>query len=331
MSQLLTYVFLFLLVLPIALSIVVILPELRRDRILVLSYHRLLPDQPPQNMDHIGAEENIYCVCENCFRQQMSYLKENGYSTISFEEFLSYQRGRKRLPPNPVILSFDDGYTSVYERAYPILKEYKFSATIFITTDTQSKIFQPFNLLDAPLKSEQLSEMIDSGLISIQSHGVTHRILTRLKPSDLEWELKYSKGYLEAITHKPVNILCAPNGFSNAQVAKTARRVGYSAVIVGGNGTINISSDPFGLRRVVVEKDISPDEFPKLFHRKVICLTRLNGWLKNILADIIGHQRWNDLSRFAIWNSFLRSKFAILVVSGYGLLILGILVLSVLR
>jgi peptidoglycan/xylan/chitin deacetylase (PgdA/CDA1 family) len=325
------YVLLFLLLVPIFVGFIVILPELRRDRILALSYHRLLPDQLKNMQNNIRAEESFYHVYESCFRKQMGYLKEIGYNTITFQELLSYKDGGKSLPRKTVILSFDDGYTSVYERAFPILKEYKFSATIFVTTDIQSEIFQPFSSLDPPLTLDHLREMTDSGLISIQSHGVTHRILTKLKPSDLEWELRYSKGYLEGITHKPVNILCAPNGFSNAQVVRTARRVGYSAVVVGGNGTINISSNPFGLRRLAVERDISLEEFRKLFHWKAICMARLNGWLKNILADIIGHQRWEDFSHSALWNSFLHSKFAILAMLGYGVVVLVVLVLTVLR
>src|SRR6266478_456018 len=69
------------------------------------------------------------------FREQMQYLKTNGYRVVSLADFVEFTRLGRQLPQRAVVLTFDDGYRSFKDYAYPVLKELGFTATLFIYTD----------------------------------------------------------------------------------------------------------------------------------------------------------------------------------------------------
>ena len=69
------------------------------------------------------------------FSEQMRYLKENHYHVISMADLADFLAYRRALPAKAVVINLDDGYRSSYEIAYPILKAYGFTATLFIYTD----------------------------------------------------------------------------------------------------------------------------------------------------------------------------------------------------
>jgi peptidoglycan/xylan/chitin deacetylase (PgdA/CDA1 family) len=128
----------------------------------ILCYHHITEN--PENDSSITPEQ---------FRQEMAYLQENGYTTVSVDELIRYVEKGEELPEKPVCITFDDGYLSNYEIAFPILQQYGMKATIFVIgstlgdtefyKDTMYPITPHFN-------EEQAKEMVDSGLISIQSH-----------------------------------------------------------------------------------------------------------------------------------------------------------------
>lgn len=112
-------------------------------------------------------------VSEKEFIKQLNAIKFAGYNTVTIEDLINYVEKGTELPKNPICITFDDGYLDNYEIAFPILKRYNMKATIFIVgssvgcngtyKDTEYKSMPHFTY-------EQAQEMIDSGLISIQSH-----------------------------------------------------------------------------------------------------------------------------------------------------------------
>lgn len=107
------------------------------------------------------------------FAQQLQALQSAGYHTVSFDELIAYVERGAALPEKPVCITFDDGYLSNYQVAYPILEQYGMKATIFVIgssvghkefyKDTEHPITPHFDY-------NQANEMLRSGLISIQSH-----------------------------------------------------------------------------------------------------------------------------------------------------------------
>lgn len=128
----------------------------------VLLYHHLL--ETADGSSSITAAQ---------FRAQMELLKTNGYQPVSLTQLIDFAEQGTPLPENPVVITFDDGYYSNYQYAYPILKEYDFPATIFAIgcsighmefyKDTAYPLTPHFG-------AAEIAKMRQSGLISVQSH-----------------------------------------------------------------------------------------------------------------------------------------------------------------
>mgnify|MGYP000594301897 FL=1 len=73
-----------------------------------------------------------YAVTPTNFVRQIDWLRNNGYHFVSIDDVLAARAGKRRLPENPVLITFDDGYTSVYTYAFPILKMFRIPAVVEI-------------------------------------------------------------------------------------------------------------------------------------------------------------------------------------------------------
>ncbi len=144
----------------------------------------------------IATEEKRRLICKKTsptyvveaeqFKSQMSWLAEQGFSTVSLYDVVDILENRNfhSLPNKPIIITFDDGYAGNYKYALPILKEFGLSAVFFITV----------NKIGAPLMMDwsQVKELEESGM-SIQSHSMTHSLLGQLDKESTIYELKESK------------------------------------------------------------------------------------------------------------------------------------------
>jgi peptidoglycan/xylan/chitin deacetylase (PgdA/CDA1 family) len=129
----------------------------------ILMYHHISKD----------VKDKDTTVTPQHFRSQLTALKESGYNTILCKDLIAYVNQGIELPENPVLITFDDGYTSVYQYAYPILKELGMKATTSIIgisvgknkyKDTDIEIIPHFDYNKA-------REMYLSGVMDIQSHS----------------------------------------------------------------------------------------------------------------------------------------------------------------
>lgn len=129
----------------------------------ILMYHHLKRDE-----DADGSSMSV-----SCFRDHMRAISEAGYHPVSLDEVLAWVEQGGELPEKPIAITFDDGYASNYELAYPVLRENDFKATIFVIGVSVGK--STYKDTDKPItphfSMEQAEEMEASGLISIQSHG----------------------------------------------------------------------------------------------------------------------------------------------------------------
>lgn len=129
----------------------------------ILLYHHLDPDQP----------ENETTLHPETFERQMRLLKEQGYTPISFDELIAFVEQGTPLPEKPVMITFDDGYTSNAVYAYPVLRELGFHASIFAIGCSigHDRYYKDTNYSLTPhFGQTEITEMLDSGLISIGSH-----------------------------------------------------------------------------------------------------------------------------------------------------------------
>ncbi len=220
-----------------------------------LTYHKITDE----------FEWGITRVKPESFEQQVKYLKDEGFSSLDLEELLGVSAGIGFPAPNAIrelqfpnerkegnnkriAITFDDGYESVYQNAFPVLKRYGFSAIIFLITGYTGKE----NLWEAGfgrkfkhLSWEQIQEMKESGF-QFGSHTVNHSDLTRLNQKSLEYELKKSKEIIEDKLNQEVRSLSYPFGRHNQLVRTEAKNAGYKAAFTL---TSEISANPFAVGR----------------------------------------------------------------------------------
>jgi len=126
----------------------------------ILMYHFIVENKGEH---HISPEE---------FERDLIFLQENGYNTISMSELISFVYDYQPLPPNPVMLTFDDGYYNNYANAFPLLQEYNMKAVISIIgdhTDIWSSNFYE-DMQHGHTTWEQIREMLESELVEIGNH-----------------------------------------------------------------------------------------------------------------------------------------------------------------
>jgi peptidoglycan/xylan/chitin deacetylase (PgdA/CDA1 family) len=111
-------------------------------------------------------------MAASTFREQMQYLKGNGYHVISLREFVEFTRLGRQLPQRSVVLTFDDGYRSFRQYAHPVLKELGFPATLFVYTDYVGAGRNA-------LSWQELREFVAEGF-DVQAHSKTHGDLRRI-------------------------------------------------------------------------------------------------------------------------------------------------------
>lgn len=201
-----------------------------------------LPDETvsrdvPVLMWHNLAEESSgdMTISVDTFRAQIEALHEAGFKTVSLQQLYDYVHFGTELPEKPIVLTFDDGYFSNYEYAFPILQEYDMQATIFaIGVSVGKDTYKDTDHAMTPhFGADEAREMVDSGLISVQSHTFDMhqwppfedgnvQVRETLLPFDGEADADYeaaveadfaeSRELLESITGQPVNALAFPEG-----------------------------------------------------------------------------------------------------------------------
>ena len=152
----------------IALSVVIILCfvlfQKQRSRSLpVLMYHHFV--------DEVTADT---CVTPETFKEQLTALKNAGFTTVTIEQVLNYVKWGIPLPENPVLITMDDGYTSNITLAAPILEELDMCATVFVIGYYEGKVTNSRTgrtIYPERFSYEAASEWVEKGVLDLQCHS----------------------------------------------------------------------------------------------------------------------------------------------------------------
>ncbi len=218
-----------------------------RPRVPILLYHMIV--RAGEQADPAMA------VSQPRFDQQLAALTEAGYACVSLDRLVAYVRDEQPVPARSFVLTFDDGFLSTYRLAWPVLRRYGMTATVFLVSDrvgAQSEWMrvEPSGpqLLMGPA---QIREM-QCGGIDFASHGRTHAHLTQLNDAALVDELAGSRRRLAALIGREVRTLGYPHGEWDARVRSAAERAGYTAAVSVVAGWNRPGTDLLALRRLVV-------------------------------------------------------------------------------
>src|SRR5438093_933348 len=222
------------------------------------------------------------------FEAQMKELKDRGITVISMQDLLAWKRGEKNIPPRCAIITFDDGYKSQYEVAWPIMKKYGYPFTMFIYTEG----VRGGSLGGGEaITWEQLADMRDNG-VDIEAHTATHQDLreghnitliaggkrsrTKLTgPQYEQWmrnEVVGSKQLLEQRLGIKVNCFAVPFGNYNEHVKEIARNSGYEAMFTVYGQPITFTSPMDSIGRYAIEATK-----PKVFEDAVKMIATSSG------------------------------------------------------
>lgn len=207
----------------------------------ILMYHDFSPEDYDQRYTLPTAE----------FEAQMEWLAENGYTTIPISLLVEALRFGAELPPRPVVITFDDGWRSVYTEAFPVMQRYGFTGVAYLVTDTlgASKI----------LDTEQLAEMIAAGW-EIGSHTRTHLALPHHHES-AQAEIRQSRFILEDLLGVPVLTFAYPYGRSDEFTANKVFDSGYLAAVGLGDHCRQSKRNLYYMPRIEVRGTMSLEEF----------------------------------------------------------------------
>jgi peptidoglycan/xylan/chitin deacetylase (PgdA/CDA1 family) len=223
------------------------------QRIPILVYHRIVDEVPVDDYYH-------NCVLREDFWGQMEALARAGYRTLPLDTAASLMRGRAPVPPNSIVLTFDDGYLDTFAIAGPILRHFGFTATVFVVAGLvgQRSLWDAGKCCTAPLMDwEQLRQMLAWGL-SVGSHTLTHPELRFLSEADARYEIEQSRRVLERQLGQPITTFCYPFGEWGATAYRLVRAAGYRAAC---NDSWREEHRPFALARTL------PGDFALLANR----------------------------------------------------------------
>jgi peptidoglycan/xylan/chitin deacetylase (PgdA/CDA1 family) len=227
---------------------------------LIFCYHRLV-----DKVRYPGTE-----ITPAAFEAQMKELKDKGITVISMQDLLAWKRGEKNIPPRCAVVTFDDGWKSQYEVAWPIMKKFGYPVTLFIYTEG----VRGGSLGGGEaITWEQLADMRDNG-VDIEAHTATHQDLreghsvtviepggkrTRKKLTGADYEkwvhneVVGCKDLLEQRLGVKVNCFAVPFGNYNEHVKELARNAGYEAMFTVYGQPITFTSPMDALGRYAIE------------------------------------------------------------------------------
>ena len=216
-------------------------------KLTILMYHRV--EEIPSDAVH-----RTNFVRPSQFVEQLSALREWGYASITFADWLEYRDHGKTLPSRPLILTFDDGYRSTLEIAWPLVRAHSFSATTFLVTGQLggTNVWDPGEPQQGLLSGDDVLTLRREGM-TFGSHTRTHRPLTQLPVAAVEEELRESRHDLEDLLGEPVSTIAYPFNNQDRGVREAARRAGYTSGVRGTGRMNRRGTDPLALRRIKID------------------------------------------------------------------------------
>ncbi len=222
----------------------------------VFMYHEFVTQTDLDN----GIAFDEYAIWKDEFEQDLIWLTDNGYTTITTEQLAAYLNGTEALPEKPVILTIDDGKYGVYKHAYPLLKKYNMTAVLaMIGEQIDLATDQPENRATDPAPFctwEEIGEMSRSGTVEIVSHTYTkHRYnYNGRRGADIAENEEESAFYLAAKKDyqkmdlklkKEIDTgtlaMAYPYSFRSEAADRVWRRCGYTILLAGDSDSVRRS------------------------------------------------------------------------------------------
>ncbi len=243
------------------------------DEVAVLMYHHIDP-----------SFKSSATIDPELFEAQLMYLIDAGYNFISMSQLESFIYEDGDIPENSILITFDDGYRSYYEYAYPILKKYNIPSTNFLIGEWIDKE----NGLSR-LTSDDMIELSKDSLVDLQSHTFgLHKKTEELEPylvaslfnedgyetrddyiNRIKSDLTKNKNIIEQITTKEVYSFAYPYGAFNSDSISLLKETEHRLAFTIYNAMANKYINPFLLPRINAG---NPEITAEQLHENILAL-----------------------------------------------------------
>jgi peptidoglycan/xylan/chitin deacetylase (PgdA/CDA1 family) len=175
----------------------------------------------------LGEAKSPVFTAVSRFEEQLAALTEAGYKSVSLGKVIEWLGGEAEMPVNGIVLTFDDGYESVFSQARPLMAKYGFAGTIFVISDYCGRNNQwPGQMRGIPERPlmgwEQLGALAAEGW-ELGSHSRTHPNLSQLGHGQLEDEITGSQEKIFTQTGIKTRLFAQPYGKTNQEVDQIVR------------------------------------------------------------------------------------------------------------
>lgn len=221
--------------------------DLRHVWMPILLYHRVVPVLP----EHDPFQN---CTSVTTFESHLRWLATRGYGSLPLSELAELwgpgTGNRRSSPHRSVVITFDDGYRDNYLYAWPLLKRYGFTATIFLVSDAiggDNAFDAAYGSEPAPMLSLDEIRKMQRGGIGFGSHSCSHPpSLPELADRELKDELERSRSVLEGLLDAPIDHFAYPHSKLDGRVEAAVESAGYRLACAG----VGTRFSPFCLHRV---------------------------------------------------------------------------------
>lgn len=224
----------------------------RNTKVPILMYH-YISDVPP-GADRVRRDLS---VSPADFRAQLTWLRDNGYTTISLRELGDALTAGIPLPEKPVVLTFDDGYADNYVNAFPLLVEFGMRGTFFVLTDLTEERNRDYMVW------EQIVEMHQAGM-EIGSHTRDHPVLPGKPAEFIVSEVQGSAAKIAERLGQPPTAFSYPHGRYDSGVVHLVHEAGYRVAVTTEAGTSHTSGNLLTLKRVRIHGGYGPGDLARV-------------------------------------------------------------------
>lgn len=224
------------------------------NKIIILGYHQIREYKQTDS-----AKAKLFITSTEIFEKEMKYLSDNGYHSISLTDYINYINfGTKNFNLNKsFILTFDDGYTSQYLSAFPILKKYNFTATFFVYYDCIDKY-------PICMTSYNLKDLVSNNM-KLGNHTLRHIYLPKYKDEIIAQEIVDNEAKLINLvgTSSVEQVVAFPFGGRDERLGNIVKNLGYLGAVGVLADKENREIDLYNLRRYLLGNNY--DYFQSLF------------------------------------------------------------------
>lgn len=220
----------------------------------IIMYHSILKDP---------SRSNKYTVTPSVLEEDLKYIKDNGYTTVTISDLISYVYDDTPLPEKPIVLTFDDGHYNNYGYLFPLLEKYDMKAVISIVGSYTDKFTETdeANLNYSYLRWKDIKELMDTGRIEFQNHtyslhsntgkrngtkkikGETDEHYKNVLEEDI---LKLQQEFEENTNYTPQCFTYPFGGISNASL-NMIKELGFKASLSCEQGINKLTKNPNSL------------------------------------------------------------------------------------